>query len=122
VQSHHDVLRVVPNLNVGKSEDSEAGSDKCLVSPSVLRLLAWSAVITQPIRLHHKLESGPEEVHPKSTHSLLRLRRWQSRSSDEPEEAPLELRIGESEGLPIKDSPKRRGASRASVFVQCGAQ
>jgi hypothetical protein len=116
------VLPLVPNLSVGKPQNCEAGCHQDLISHSILCLLCCRPVVTQPIRLHDQLELGPEEVHPKATHSLLRLWRWETRSSNEPEETSLELRVGKSKCPPIEDSPKRWGTSQASVLVQCGAQ
>ena len=85
------MARVVANLSVGESQDSEAGGDQRLIPDPILCLLSWRPVIPQTIRLDDQPGLWPEEVQAVSVHALLSLRPWQPRLPNKPQELTLQL-------------------------------
>ena len=100
------MLRVVTDLRVREPKNDQAGGDQCLIAHSIVGLLTWCAVVTQPVRLHDQAKFGPEEVHTEASQSLLGPRFRKACTPNKSQEAPLQLRIREGEGMPIQNSPK----------------
>ena len=74
-------------------------------------------MVTQAIGLDDQTERGPEEVHPETLYSLLGLWEWESRSANQLQEPALQLRVGEAEGLSVKQPAQRLDAIRPAAVI-----
>ena len=97
--------RVVSDLRMGESQNSESGGGQCLVSLPVLGLLSRRPVIAQPVGLNHEPQLRPKEIHTETIHMPLRFRLRQPRLPNQPQESSFQFRVTQGEGVPIQDPP-----------------
>jgi hypothetical protein len=84
-------------------------------------LLGGGAVIAPAVGLDHEAEGGPVEVGAAADLDL-RLGKAQARAADDAQEAPLELGLGEAEGVAVEELPQRRHAALAFAVFELGAE
>jgi hypothetical protein len=109
----HDVVALILDLGVGEAEWGEAVGGVGLVAASVGGLLGGGAVVAAAVGLDDEAELGPEEVDAVAVDPDLGLGWWQSGLAGEGEEAPLELAVGQGEGLPVEQVSQALGARRS---------
>lgn len=93
-----------------------------LVAQPVARLLGGGAVVAKPVGLHDQVETRPEEVHPESVDVLSGERRRQPGPSREWEEQPLEVGVGELEGLALKQAADAAHAGTLREAPESGSK
>jgi hypothetical protein len=71
--------------------------------------------VTQPVGLDDKAEVGPEEVDEVAVDPALSLRDRQAGATDQTQEAPLQLGVGEQKDAVAEQRPQRSHPTLARV-------
>ncbi len=117
-----DAARLVRDLVVGEAQRRQAGRRVGLIATPVARLLGGRAVVAQPVGLDDQAELRPEEVDSEAVEVSLRQRRGQTGAPGDRQEAPLELGLGEGEGVALEQAPERGRAALGPAAGERRAQ
>ena len=116
------MLRLESDLRVREAERRQTGGHMRLITEAIARLLRRRAVISKTVGLYDQTQIGPEEVDPEPVHLLARQRYWQARRRSERDEQALELRVGEAEGVAIKQLAQPRHTALAAKRIERAPQ
>jgi hypothetical protein len=70
-------------------------------------------VIAKAVGFDDQSQLGPEEVHLEAIDARASVRRWEARPPGNRQKAPLQLGVGENEGVPVKQLPQRHNSVTA---------
>jgi hypothetical protein len=111
---------VVADLGMREAERREAGGYVSLVAKPIACLLGGSAVVAKAVCLHDQPELRPVEDDSEAVEVLLGQRSRKASSSDEAQEAPLELGVRQDEGPTVEDTTQGCNAGLAGIGVERG--
>lgn len=107
----------MPDLRVGEAQAGETRRGVGLVAKAVPGLRGRRTVVSQAIGFNDEPNRGPVEVHPEAIDFALGLGQREPCLVDDPQEPPLELRVGEREGSPVEGVANSRDPGAAGEGV-----
>jgi hypothetical protein len=98
------VIGIERDLGVGETQRCQSRSRVDLIATPVGCLLGWGAVVAEAVGFDYQPELGPVEVDLAAVHPCACLGQVQACPPGQGQETPLELRVGEPEGVPVQYS------------------
>ena len=96
----------------------QAGRRVCLISSSIRGLLGRCAVVCESVRIHHQTQLRPPEVDAIAVHDLASKGDRESGIDREWNEEPLQLGVGQAEGVAGQCLAEDRNARTAWGSLQ----